>query len=99
MRYGFIGLGNLGAKLAANLVRAGFDVTVHDLNLEAAASLIAAGAKWADTAKTLGEAVDAAFTCLPSPAGHCHMWTPAFGKSVVERLCKSVGCGHMFGLT
>jgi len=68
MRYGFIGLGNLGAKLAANLVRAGFDVTVHDLNLEAAASLIAAGAKWADTAKIVGQAVDAVFTCLPSPA-------------------------------
>jgi len=29
---------------------------------------------------------------------HRHMWTPAFGKSVIERLCRSVGCGHMFGL-
>jgi 3-hydroxyisobutyrate dehydrogenase len=68
MRYGFIGLGNLGAKLAANLVRAGFDVTLYDLDPDAAAPLIAAGAKWAATPKALAQGVDAVFTCLPSPA-------------------------------
>ena len=47
MRYGFIGLGNLGAHLAASLVRAGFDVHVHDLNRAAADQLVAAGATWA----------------------------------------------------
>jgi 3-hydroxyisobutyrate dehydrogenase len=68
MRYGFIGLGNLGAKLAANLLRAGVDLTVNDLNPEAAAPLIAAGAKWAATPIALGQRVEAVFTCLPSPA-------------------------------
>src|SRR5689334_8472206 len=67
MRYGFIGLGNLGAKLAASLVRAGFDVTLHDLCAEAAAPLIAKGAKWAATPEALARMVDAVFTCLPSP--------------------------------
>jgi 3-hydroxyisobutyrate dehydrogenase len=67
MRYGFIGLGNLGAKLAASLLRAGFDVTLHDLCAEAAAPLIAEGAKWAATPEALARAVDAVFTCLPSP--------------------------------
>jgi 3-hydroxyisobutyrate dehydrogenase len=67
MRYGFIGLGNLGAKLAASLVHAGFDVTVHDLFAEAAAPLIAKGVKWAPAPKALAQTVDAVFTCLPSP--------------------------------
>ena len=61
MRYGFIGLGNLGAKLAANLVRAGFDVAVNDLHTEAADPLIRAGAKWAATPKALGQTVDAVY--------------------------------------
>ena len=37
MHYGFIGLGNLGAHLAANLLRGGFAVTIHDPNRTAAA--------------------------------------------------------------
>ena len=36
MHYGFIGLGNLGGHLAASLLRAGFDVSVHDRNRQAA---------------------------------------------------------------
>ncbi len=68
MRYGFIGLGNLGQNLAASLVRAGFDVTVSDLNRSAAAPLLAAGAKWAASPQALAHGVDAIITCLPSPA-------------------------------
>lgn len=45
MKLGFIGLGNLGAHLAASLLRNGFDVTVHDLDREVAAGLIEAGAR------------------------------------------------------
>ena len=67
MRYGFIGLGNLGAHLAGSLVRAGFDVTVNDLRKENAEPLIARGAKWADTPKEAAAQVDAVLTCLPSP--------------------------------
>ncbi len=68
MRYGFIGLGNLGAKLAASLVKHGFDVTVTDLSKPAAASLLAAGAKWADDPQAVAEQADAVITCLPSPS-------------------------------
>jgi 3-hydroxyisobutyrate dehydrogenase len=67
MRYGFIGLGNLGAHLAGSLVREGFDVTVNDLTKANATKLIAGGAKWAGTPKAVAEAVDAVITCLPSP--------------------------------
>ena len=68
MRFGFIGLGTLGAHLAANLVRAGFEVTVHDLDEQASASLIGTGAVWAGSPKGAAAASDSVITCLPSPA-------------------------------
>ena len=67
MKYGFIGLGHLGANLAGCLLRAGFDLTVTDLNPAAAAPLLAKGAKWAADPQALAEQVDAVLTCLPSP--------------------------------
>jgi 3-hydroxyisobutyrate dehydrogenase len=67
MKYGFVGLGNLGRHLAASLVREGFDVTVTDLNRASADSLVAAGAKWAPDAHAAAEEVDAVISCLPSP--------------------------------
>ena len=66
-RFGFIGIGNLGVHLASSLVRAGFTVTVHDLNKPAAAGLLAAGARWADSPRDVAAASDSVFTCLPSP--------------------------------
>jgi 3-hydroxyisobutyrate dehydrogenase len=68
MRYGFIGLGNLGALLAGSLLREGFALTVHDLNESAAAPLMAAGARWSESPKACAAASDAVITCLPSPA-------------------------------
>jgi 3-hydroxyisobutyrate dehydrogenase len=67
MRYAFIGLGNLGSHLAASLCREGFDVTVHDLNRQAADRHIALGAKWAASPAEAAANVDAVITCLPSP--------------------------------
>ena len=67
MRYGFIGLGNLGAHLASSLARGGFALTVTDLDRKAAAPLIAAGATWADGPRAVAEGSDAVITCLPSP--------------------------------
>lgn len=63
---GFIGLGNLGVHLATSLVRAGFALTVHDLNPNAAARLLAAGATWVDSPQQVAEQSDSVFTCLPS---------------------------------
>ena len=79
MRIGFIGLGNLGEHLAINLVRAGFAVTVNDLNPQAAAGLIEAGAAWADSPKQTAEAADTVITCLPSPAAVASVMTAADG--------------------
>jgi 3-hydroxyisobutyrate dehydrogenase len=68
MRLGFVGLGNLGAHLARSLLRAGFTVTVHDLDRERAAGLIAAGAAWGASPRQVAEQADSVITCLPSPA-------------------------------
>lgn len=65
---GFIGLGNVGAKLAGSLLRNGVDLTVRDLDRSAAQPFLAAGAKWADSPRLLAEMVDVVITCLPSPA-------------------------------
>ncbi len=67
MRYGYIGLGHLGAHLAGSLLREGFPLTVTDLNKDLAAPLLARGARWADSPKAVASACDAVITCLPSP--------------------------------
>ncbi len=68
IRYGFIGLGHLGRHLASSLVRAGFDVTVHDRDPAAVERLTALGARSAPDAAAVAAASDAVITCLPSPA-------------------------------
>jgi 3-hydroxyisobutyrate dehydrogenase len=79
MRYGFIGLGSLGAMLAGSLRRAGFELHVHDVNRAAAEPLIAKGALWAESPKALARNVDAVVTCLPSPAISESVLTGAVG--------------------
>ncbi|OYX44004.1 MAG: 3-hydroxyisobutyrate dehydrogenase [Rhodobacterales bacterium 32-67-9] len=68
MHYGYIGLGNLGANCAACLLKAGFRVTVHDLDPKLAERLVEMGATWARSAAELAASVDHVITCLPSPA-------------------------------
>lgn len=65
---GFIGLGNVGSKLAETLVRNGYRVTVHDLNRDAAGSLLGQGASWGAMPKAVADDCDLVITCLPSPA-------------------------------
>lgn len=68
MKIGFIGLGNVGGKLAGSLLRNGFDLTIRDLDQAAAQPFLDKGAHWADSPKEMAEAVDMIITCLPSPA-------------------------------
>jgi 3-hydroxyisobutyrate dehydrogenase len=68
LRYGFVGLGNLGKHLAVNLARGGFDVGVYDLQRSAADAVLAAGAHWEDSIPELAKTSDCLITCLPSPA-------------------------------
>ena len=66
-RIGYIGLGSLGRHLAGSLLRAGFPLTVHDLDPAAASELLAAGAVWAGSPAETAAVVDTVITCLPSP--------------------------------
>ncbi len=68
MKIGFIGLGNVGGKLAGSLIRNGHDVTVRDLDRDAAQPFLDRGAAWGETPKAMIEACEAVITCLPSPA-------------------------------
>ena len=67
MKVGFIGLGNVGRKLAGSLLRNNFDLTVRDLDKSLTQSFENSGAKVANSAKELAEEVDLIITCLPSP--------------------------------
>ena len=67
MRVGFVGLGNVGAKLAGSLLRNGHTLCVRDVDKAAAADLLSAGAIWAESGRELAAASEVIITCLPSP--------------------------------
>ena len=68
MKIGFIGLGNVGAKLAGCLIRNGADLTVRDLDPALAQPFLDKGAAFGESPKAMAEACDVIITCLPSPA-------------------------------
>ena len=67
MKIGFIGLGNVGGKLASSLLRNNFDLTVRDLDERLTDPFKNLGAKVVKSAKELTEQTDLIITSLPSP--------------------------------
>ena len=67
MKVGFIGAGNMGNPMASNLIKAGHQLTVHDLRREATTNLLEMGAQWADTPKDAVPGNEVVFTSLPMP--------------------------------
>jgi 3-hydroxyisobutyrate dehydrogenase len=67
MKIGFIGVGNIGAPIAGQVQKAGYDLIVHDRRRESAAALLVAGASWAETPAALAAECEAVCTCLPGP--------------------------------
>ena len=67
IKIGFIGLGNVGGKLAGSLARHGLDLTVRDLNLQLEADFVRRGATRAASPREMAARVDVIITCLPSP--------------------------------
>jgi len=67
MKVGFIGLGNVGGKLAESLLRNKFDLVVRDLNNNLTKEFLKKNARVANTPKELTKNVDLIITCLPSP--------------------------------
>ena len=67
MKIGFIGLGNVGSKIAKNLINNGFKLTVLDLDKTLSSSFEDMGARWAASPKDLAVNSEMIITCLPSP--------------------------------
>lgn len=65
-RIGFIGLGNMGAPMARNLVRSGHALTVFDLTPDRTGRLVAEGAREAEMPAAVAEEAEVVFTMLPS---------------------------------
>ena len=65
LRAGFIGLGNQGKPLAANLVNAGFETTLYDIADSPVRELAATGAKAAASPREVGTAADVIGICVP----------------------------------
>lgn len=68
MKVGFIGLGNVGGKLAESILRNGFDLTVRDLDQSKTDPFLNAGASVAQSPKEIAETCEIIITCLPSPS-------------------------------
>ena len=68
MKVGFIGLGNVGAKLAGTLIRNGIPTFLHDLEYSTAKKLINMGGIWQINPTNLTTNCDVIITCLPSPS-------------------------------
>ena len=67
MKIGFIGLGNVGGKLAGSLLRNNFNLTVLDLDSKLMEKFKKKGAQISNSPKDLAKKVDLIITCLPSP--------------------------------
>jgi len=87
MNIGFIGLGNVGGKLAGSLLRNGVALTVHDLDPALVAGFEARGAAPAEGPAQMMQDCDAVITCLPSPAA---------SDAVVQQILPHAGPGKIW---
>jgi 3-hydroxyisobutyrate dehydrogenase len=62
-KIGFIGLGNVGGKLAGSLLRHGIPLTVRDLNADVEAAFVKRGASKASSPREMAEKTDVVITC------------------------------------
>ena len=64
---GFIGLGNVGSKLASNILYAGYNLFIYDLDENTSNELVNKGAIWKNSVKDIIDNTSLIITCLPSP--------------------------------
>ena len=67
MKVGFIGLGNMGNPMAANILKARHDLTIYDVRREMGRNLEDAGAKWAVSPKDVAAQSEVVLSSLPGP--------------------------------
>ena len=68
MKIGFVGLGNMGNAIAANLLKAGHQLFINDLARELQSNLEIQGARWRDDLAKLGGEAEVVCTALPGAA-------------------------------
>ncbi len=90
MKVGFIGLGNVGGKLSGNLIRNGYDVTVHDLNHKLVEKFVEHGAAKGENPEQIMRDSEVVITCLPSPAASAEVMEGEHG------MLKSIGPGKVW---
>ena len=81
MNVGWIGVGHMGKPMAMNVLAAGFDMKVHDLDRNAATDLLEGGAEWADSPREAATGSDVVFTCLPMPH---HVYSVGMGDDGIK---------------
>ena len=87
-RIGFIGMGNMGVPMAANLVRSGYTVTVHDIAAGRAENFAREhNARAAGSLASLGQGSDLVITMLPSGREVRHALLEAEGGALIRNLC------------
>ena len=79
-KIGFVGLGIMGKPMAKNLLKAGYELVVFDINQEAVAEVVAAGAVKAENAKEVAAKSEAVITMLPNSP---HVKTAVLGENGV----------------
>ena len=68
MQVGFIGTGNIGAPMAASILKAGFSLIVYDISEENAGPLLDQGAQWGNSPADVAARCEVICSCLPGPA-------------------------------
>ncbi|KAI3788313.1 hypothetical protein L2E82_01074 [Cichorium intybus] len=74
-RVGFIGLGNMGSRMANNLIKAGYNVAVHDINLSVIKMFSDKGISVKGSPMEVAETSDVVITMLPSPTHVLDVYT------------------------
>ena len=77
MKFGFIGVGNMGNPMALNLIKGGHSLRIHDIKREAAENLIEDGATWVDSSQAAAEGAEGrAIGIVGGNVEHCgeEMW-------------------------
>jgi len=87
MKVGFIGLGNVGGKLAGSLLRGGIDLAAHDLDARLVDGFVARGTAAGGGPAEMMRNCDAVITCLPSPAA---------SAAVLDEMLPEVGPGKIW---
>jgi len=92
MRVGFVGTGNMGGPMAANVLRAGHQLTVFDARAEATTPLEKLGARRAPDLPAVAAAVEVTLTSLPNDAV---VEQVLFGSAGIPGLIAGASAGHV----